>query len=80
MDQHAFQLSGPKGDDAWLKMFPKSDGRVSVLDPRRYGLPSSAAAVDGDGHSISNTEIFEVAVVKQLECMVSLLATHSYLK
>ncbi|OAP55007.1 hypothetical protein AYL99_10707 [Fonsecaea erecta] len=68
-DQYEFQLQGARGDRAWLRMFPKGDGRISVRYPRKYGLPSSAAAVDGDGHSISDTEIYDVAIVRQLECL-----------
>ncbi|KAH0842311.1 hypothetical protein FOPE_07525 [Fonsecaea pedrosoi] len=68
-DRYEFQLQGAKGDRAWLRMFPKGDGRISVQHPRRYGLPLSAAAVDGDGHPVSDTEIYDVAVVRQLECL-----------
>ncbi|OQU95994.1 hypothetical protein CLAIMM_02138 isoform 2 [Cladophialophora immunda] len=70
-DRYEFQLQGARGDRAWLRMFPKGDGRISVRHPREYGLPSSAAAFDGDGHAISDTEIYDVAVVRQLECLVS---------
>ncbi len=70
VDQDAFQLQGARGDRAWLGMFPKGDGRVLVSNPRRHGLPVSAGAVDGDGALVSNAEIYEVAVVKQLDCMV----------
>ncbi|KIX97667.1 uncharacterized protein Z520_06445 [Fonsecaea multimorphosa CBS 102226] len=68
-DRYEFQLQGSRGDRAWLRMFPKGDGRVSVRHPRKYGLPPSAAAVDGDGQAVSDTEIYDVAVVRQLECL-----------
>ncbi|EXJ71016.1 uncharacterized protein A1O5_06009 [Cladophialophora psammophila CBS 110553] len=68
-DRYEFQLPGTRGDRAWLRMFPKGDGRIAVQHPRKYGLPSSASAVDGDGHAIFETEIYDVAIVRQLECL-----------
>ncbi|KAJ9606274.1 hypothetical protein H2200_009235 [Cladophialophora chaetospira] len=74
-DQDAFQITGAWGDRAWIRMFPKGDGRVNVRDPRSLGLPRSAAAVDGNGGVVADTEVYEVAVVKQLECLAFLRST-----
>jgi hypothetical protein len=71
-DQPAFQSPGPNGDRAWLRMFPKGDRRVAVWHPRKYGLPTSAAALDEHGDIVHGAEVFEVGVIKQLECLVRL--------
>ena len=62
-------------------MFPKGDGRIAVRHPREHGLPLSAAAIDDQGNAIPDTEIYDIAIVRQLDCLVSpqvdLSNTHS---
>lgn len=69
-DRFAFQHQGPAADRAWLGMFPRGGGRVAVRGPRAYGLPSSTAAVDEQGNALADVEVYDVAVVTQLECLV----------
>ena len=52
-------------------MFPDGDGSVVVKNPRYYGLPPSSSAVGEQGDEVEETEIYEVSVVRQLNCLVS---------
>ncbi|EXJ65414.1 hypothetical protein A1O7_01755 [Cladophialophora yegresii CBS 114405] len=55
-DHPAFQMQGAKGDRAWLNMFPKGDGRVRMRDPEMK----------------MEMQIYDVAVIKQLDCLALL--------
>lgn len=59
------------GDRAWLSMFPEGNGSVVVKNPRDYGLPLSADAIDASGKTVPDTEVYEVSIVRQLGCLVS---------
>lgn len=70
-DDIPFQRLDELGDIVWRKLFPKGGGRLAVKHPRQYRLPHSvAAAVDEQGNAADDTEIYIVAAVKQLECLV----------
>jgi hypothetical protein len=64
-DNYAFQRKGRGADRAWATMFPHGGGSVAVQNPREFGLPPSV------GDNTSDTEIYEVSVIRQLGCLVS---------
>ena len=76
-DDLAFQDPGEKGHEAWVRMLPAGNGLVVVEQPRRHGLPRSERLVDYLGGAKAknegrkeDAEVFEVAVVRELECLL----------
>lgn len=69
-DMLEFQDNGERGHEAWLRMLPEGDGLVKVAQPRRHGLPPSQRWVDAQGEVAGDVEVFEVAVVRELECLL----------
>jgi hypothetical protein len=82
-DSAAFQDPGEAGDQVWLQMLPEGNGLVKVSQPRRYGLPLSQPwrakhggkkwGTSEDGYD-EEAEVFEVAVVRELECLLMVRA------
>lgn len=70
-DNYIFQRKGKAADRAWETMFPHGGGSVAVKNPRDFGLPPSFTAPDDSGNNASDTEIYEVSVIRQLGCLVS---------
>lgn len=70
-DAMEFQDTGERGHEAWLRMLPEGDGLVKVAQPRRHGLPQSQRLVDEAGGVVGDVEVFEVAVVRELECLLA---------
>jgi len=70
-DNYVFQQKGRAADRAWETMFPHSGGSIAVKNPRDFGLPPSFPAPDEAGNNASDTEIYEVSVIRQLGCLVS---------
>ncbi|KAK5050858.1 hypothetical protein LTR84_003417 [Exophiala bonariae] len=70
-DVHPFQQKGKAADSAWSNMFPHGGGSIAVKNPRKFGLPPSMIALDAAGNNVSDTEIYEVSVIRQLGCLVS---------
>lgn len=70
-DVYPFQQKGKAADSAWSNMFPHGGGSIAVKNPRKFGLPPSMVALDALGNNVSDTEIYEVSVIRQLGCLVS---------
>jgi hypothetical protein len=85
-DSAAYQDPGEAGHEAWFQMFPQGNGLVKVSQPRRYGLPQSQPwrakyggkkwGTSEDGYD-EEAEVFEVAVVRELECLLRVRAVIS---
>lgn len=69
-DDPAFQDPGEPGHEAWLRMLPAGNGLVQVRHPSQYGLPRSEKQTDGYGREVADVEVYEVAVVRELECLL----------
>lgn len=70
-DEPAFQDVGEAGHEAWLRMFPRGNGLVRVEEPRKHRLPRSRRVLGRDGRFVGEAEVFEVAVVRELECLLA---------
>ena len=51
-------------------MLPAGNGLVQVRYPSQYGLPRSEKQTDGYGREVADVEVYEVAVVRELECLL----------
>lgn len=60
-------------------MFPHGGGSIAVQNPREFGLPPSMVALDALGNNVSDTEIYEVSVIRQLGCLVRFFFFFSFL-
>lgn len=70
-DDMLFQDPGERGHEAWMRMLPLGNGLVKVKSPRRYGLPKSQRWRDRTGlEGGGDAEVYEVAVVRELECLL----------
>jgi hypothetical protein len=68
-----FLDNGDKGHKAWFHLLPAGHAQVKVVHPSRLGLPKSDSwSAPGHDEGRSDAEIYDVSVVRDLECLMML--------